>query len=465
MIDKILIKKLFGLYDVPIAFNSNSAIKVYIGENGIGKTSVLTIINSVLTGDVSRILGIEFDGVEVVSNDRKLYLSKNDMMISLNVDKAFRRVKMALRNRLDEKEYYKMAEYAENKNILKLQYMMKQYTREEKLPLQAIIRFNEELYQSADIYEDDENSVAITSWVEYLNYLNQNPIRTMYFPTYRRIEEDIQNMGVSYDTDKKMKMVNFEDEFRSISTSVQMLKSGMRDVQDIILNIENKVKTASLESFNKVTGDMMTYLLKTDYKYEEVKMTGEDTEKIEVILNRISNNNLKEEVKNEILDSLMNNTIDKKESLVFFINSLLRYYEQQEELESQIKGFVRTCNKYLVNKRFVYNESEISIFVENKINKEIVELENLSSGEKQVISIFALIYLDQLDEKIFMLIDEPELSLSLIWQEMLLNDIYASDKVSYILAVTHSPFIYENLPEDCIENMESIFEYSKGGNS
>lgn len=464
MIDKILIKKLFGLYDVPIAFNSNSAIKVYIGENGIGKTSVLTIINSVLTGDVSRILGIEFEGVEVVANDKTLSFSKNDMMMSLNLDKAFRRVRVLLRNRLDEKEYYKVAEHAENKNILGIQYAMQRYVREEKLPLQALIRFNEELYQSADIYEDDENSVAITSWVEYLSYLNQNPIRTMYFPTYRRIEEDIQNMGVSYDTGKKVRLENFEDEF-SISTSVQMLKSGMRDVQAIIRNIENKVKTVSLESFNKVTGDMMTYLLKTDYKYEEVKMTGKDTEKIGVILNRISNNNLKEEVKNEILDSLTNNTIDKKESLIFFINSLLRYYEQQEELESQIKGFVRTCNKYLVNKRFVYNESEISIFVENKINKEIVELENLSSGEKQIISIFALIYLDQLDEKIFMLIDEPELSLSLMWQEMLLNDIYASNKVSYILAVTHSPFIYENLSEDCIENMESIFEYSEGGST
>ena len=461
MVKKILIKKLFGLYDVQITFDNK--IKVYIGENGIGKTSVLTIINSVLTGDISRILGIEFEGLEVASENEIFCFTKKEMIIFLNSDKAFRRIGMNLRRALNEREYYELLTHAEERNVIKLQSELKKYVVEKRISPAVFARFSEELNQNMDIYDENENFDIRNSCIDYLIHLDKKPVRTMYFPTYRRIEEDIQNMGVSYDYHKGIETVNLEDEFKRISSGVQMLKSGMKDVQDIIIDIENKVKTASLESFNKVTGDMMTYLLKTDYQYEEVNMTGKDTDKIQVILNRISNDNLKEEVKSEILDRLTNNTIDEKESLVFFINSLLRYYEQQEKLERQIKDFVKTCNKYLVNKKFVYNESKISIFVESNFNNEIVELEDLSSGEKQIISIFALIYLDQLKEKIFMLIDEPELSLSLIWQEMLLNDIYASGKVTYILAVTHSPFIYENLPEECIENMESIFEYSKGG--
>lgn len=40
--------------------------------------------------------------------------------------------------------------------------------------------------------------------------------------------------------------------------------------------------------------------------------------------------------------------------------------------------------------------------------------------------------------------DEPELSLSIEWQKMLLPDIIDSGKCKFLLAVTHSPFIFDN---------------------
>ena len=40
--------------------------------------------------------------------------------------------------------------------------------------------------------------------------------------------------------------------------------------------------------------------------------------------------------------------------------------------------------------------------------------------------------------------DEPELSLSVEWQKKLLLDISASEKCAFLVAATHSPFVFEN---------------------
>ena len=74
-------------------------------------------------------------------------------------------------------------------------------------------------------------------------------------------------------------------------------------------------------------------------------------------------------------------------------------------------------------------------------------MECLSSGEKQIVSLFAKLYLD-IDNSFVLLLDEPELSLSVFWQEKLLPDILRSQKCKLMLAVTHSPFIYNNSLED-----------------
>ncbi|EKI3603217.1 ATP-binding protein, partial [Salmonella enterica subsp. enterica serovar Cerro] len=72
-----------------------------------------------------------------------------------------------------------------------------------------------------------------------------------------------------------------------------------------------------------------------------------------------------------------------------------------------------------------------------------IQLNDLSSGEKQVISLMSILYLYDNNNKII-LIDEPELSLSLPWQKLLLPDIDQCNTVSQVIAITHSPFIFDN---------------------
>ncbi|MBV5279444.1 MAG: ATP-binding protein [Campylobacteraceae bacterium] len=118
-------------------------------------------------------------------------------------------------------------------------------------------------------------------------------------------------------------------------------------------------------------------------------------------------------------------------------------YNEHKHLDDKIKKFRDVCNEYLVDKQFIYDESSVDLDIYRNGTDEKVEINKLSSGEKQIISIFSKIYLEK-TENLIVLFDEPELSLSLPWQKRLLPDIMNSEKCKFLLAVTHSPFIFQN---------------------
>jgi len=62
-----------------------------------------------------------------------------------------------------------------------------------------------------------------------------------------------------------------------------------------------------------------------------------------------------------------------------------------------------------------------------------------------MISLFARLYLYP-KKKIF-LIDEPELSLSLDWQRKILVDVINAPSCMQVIAITHSPFVFDNALE------------------
>ena len=86
----------------------------------------------------------------------------------------------------------------------------------------------------------------------------------------------------------------------------------------------------------------------------------------------------------------------------------------------------------------------------------------LSSGEKQIVSLFSRLYLEH-EKNCILLIDEPELSISMRWQKMLLPDIIRSKNCSLLLAVTHSPFIFENEFDNDAQDMWYCFNDRKEG--
>jgi len=170
---------------------------------------------------------------------------------------------------------------------------------------------------------------------------------------------------------------------------------------------------------------------------------------VEIVLTRIGAS-LTDEEKHRILLMLESQSPELLDNqyLVYFLEQLLAVYKKQEKFDTAIKDFCTVCNKYLNDKAFYFDESNVNLNIYNKYDDKIlfgkdneVLLNQLSSGEKQIVSIFSQIYLN-IDTRFLILIDEPEMSLSLFWQENFLPDLLASGKCDFLMAVTHSPFIF-----------------------
>jgi len=134
-----------------------------------------------------------------------------------------------------------------------------------------------------------------------------------------------------------------------------------------------------------------------------------------------------------------------------------------KEIEQPVDDFVSTCNRYLCSaepslslhgeaahahlvpvdaKALKVNRSDLSVHVESIPARVPIPLDALSSGEKQMVSLFARMYL--YPKRKVVLIDEPELSLSIDWQRGILIDVLLSPNCEQVVAITHSPFVFDN---------------------
>ena len=190
-----------------------------------------------------------------------------------------------------------------------------------------------------------------------------------------------------------------------------------------------------------MTTDLLEqYVSNNKYKTKKINILNLDT------IFSILSESLPQKLKNQIFDMIEDDSIYNDSNLILlnYINSLVDIYEEQSKNVGNIEDFVSVCNKYLYNKKmeFIKNELKVNIKSNDDENASIV-FSNLSSGEKQMISIFSKLYLDN-DKDYFILFDEPELSLSIEWQRMLIPDIMKTKCCRQLLAVTHSPFIFDN---------------------
>ncbi|EFB8333905.1 ATP-binding cassette domain-containing protein [Escherichia coli] len=84
-----------------------------------------------------------------------------------------------------------------------------------------------------------------------------------------------------------------------------------------------------------------------------------------------------------------------------------------------------------------------------------INIENLSSGERQLLYILSRVA-NTKDKPSFFLMDEPEISLHLNWQEKLISTIKELNPWCQIIIVTHSPAIVMDGFMDCYVDMNEI---------
>lgn len=456
-IKKFIIKGLFGKKDVELSFENN--VQIFIGENGLGKTTMLNSLYYVLSCDFHKLSKISFVEIEIHFKKDKVKFSKVELLKYLETLSSSRRrgIEEYLRLNLKNEDITAIkkifdkdsSESDKRRDVL-------QFMRKKDLKLDAPSSY---LFDSIRrvVYDPSDK----TNFNEIRDTISQNiTSKILYFPTYRRIEEELQNLGDFRKIDRRMRnrmiheneLIVFEDEEVTDNIDDSLIQFGMSDVEKRIETITQEISKSSIMGFSKLTGDMLVQLLRGYSDLAEVEKI--NIADITIILDRVGNN-LSRDDKNKIIELISSNRIFETENkqLIYFLEKLLMLYKSQLHHDTAIKNFRDVCNGYLNEKHYEYNESAVDLRIfsneENGEKKEVL-LPQLSSGEKQIVSLFSKIYLEP-DNNFIVLFDEPELSLSIFWQKKLLPDILKSDRCDFLLAVTHSPFIFENeLQKDTI---------------
>lgn len=417
------IYRLFGTHDVHIPFEND--IKILIGENGLGKTQVLNLLYYTLTKDFIRLSDFNFDKLVLnFSNGKHIILTKDSI------------------NELIKKTYKNpiIKDLVREIGVTKFDYLRRQFAQNERL-----FRNDERLFQSKILrryssgmlqrafeeisleQEKSEKESSIKKWQESIENGLKN-LDILYFPTFRRVEEDFHNIYISYDD----KHIQLEDD---------LIQFGMQDVKKKFNQIENKIETLLKEGLSNFLKDVLKIVINNNANIDESIFDRINQEDLDIIFARAKN--LDKEIKDAILESVNQRKFNSPFAGLI-LQKLVELYENQKELDNSVIVFRNICNKYLINKEVFYDESQIKIYIKSTITGDEIELSKLSSGEKQIISIFTKIYFAEKEQRFVILFDEPELSLSIIWQKQLLPDIVNSKKCDFLLAVTHSPFIFDN---------------------
>ena len=223
------------------------------------------------------------------------------------------------------------------------------------------------------------------------------------------------------------------------------VKIDLKNLVNIFVGINGCGKTTTLKILKGIFTDNLKSLSNIDFKEIQVKFKNEEL----AVLKREELFSWSSEKNNGIssIKKLLNK-YKTKEKVLFLSN--YRQFENHfvidsvNTIESEVESYINICQSFLHNKKLIMNkDSKGNIDIKILDEDSIIRENDLSDGEKQILSIFSKLYFKE-KKDIILLIDEPEISLNINWQKELIPNIVKSGKCSLIVATTHSPFIFQN---------------------
>ncbi|MDD2952900.1 MAG: AAA family ATPase [Parabacteroides sp.] len=145
---------------------------------------------------------------------------------------------------------------------------------------------------------------------------------------------------------------------------------------------------------------------------------------------------------------------------------MLNFPQEADKIKERIGTFFQVVNSFL-------GETKKEITIDPKSNsltflikrmeglqvttEDKIQLEQLSSGEKQILLILTTVFLQE-EKPNILLMDEPEISLHISWQDKLIEMIRRLNPNCQLILTTHSPNIFANGWEDKIVFIEDLEE-------
>ncbi len=411
---------LFGHEDIKLHFDKCPLFLV--GPNGTGKSSSLSITYYILTGQWSRLYTFPVDHLNCIFEDRNISLERDDFYILARFSSIW-----SVTPRTRSFSYPKTFEAARP------------------------------LFRRTNSFLNDKDRFARLEarYEEYLFlYLQSSEDRdkVLYYPTYRRIERDLREL---VDFDEEMGHIDLEQSIRQrFDNFGEVIGFGGQDIQILIEKSAAEIQNAARQALNEQSLRFIDVLNKQEkVKSSQLRERVTDPQVIDILIDRInllSPNSVDTEALRSNLDLLKRKNLvritSKEEILIYYISELMNVFERIDEIAHPLKRFCEYISSYLKpSKRADFSEQTFTISIFN-VDHAVVDLDSLSSGEKQILSLFSFLMFSPDPRGRILIIDEPELSLSVSWQKRLVRDLLSTGRPDVFICATHSPFIFESFP-------------------
>lgn len=442
-----------------IVFNED--LSILVGLNGSGKTTILNILNSILTNNFLDLITYSFDYI-------CLELDEGTIEV-FNQEKFCFAIKTSNVQLFNHNSVETLKTYVENHSELN---DLKKFISENELQFIFAIDKDKIVDEPKDFSEE---CFIVNSNIDY-------EFSSIYFPTYRRLEADFIDLLENYDRSGNKEELYYmfgrnnylrnkvnrkynQDKIRTvIGYSNKDIASLVKKKWEDINRIEKKLlsslseqfvvslldplpsekKGSSLGSFNKDTYEQQlievfqrtSLMTNPNLKTKKIKAYVKDLEWAENKFHDLSQRNYKIDDKLAV-DEFSKASIFRQSKQQ--VDKLIALYEETnlkiKKIRNPFETLTSTLEKFL--KKKVQIEDGLMHFYHQDYK---LKFEDLSAGEKQLVAMFVYLWLDTQDGSVVM-IDEPELSLHVSWQREFINSLRLNNqKIQYIFS-THSPFI------------------------
>lgn len=431
LIKKIHIDDLHGEHDYKIEFDSQ--LTFLYGANGCGKTTVLNILAAIVTGKLYNLSEYNFKNIVLYYFDAKKKEEKIEIEMKSNKNMRSMRITFDKSNydiedvdNLKERIFRKKEEDNIEKAFISMYPFVKKIISKFNYVYLPLNRYGYDRFDERDYF------IYGISRRHYYEF-DQNPYNSYLNDSLRYISGLIKNSCMSINIQEN----KINDKFRKEVLSSMIKVSSDMHIWQIFEGIEKF-------DWNEVLKSKEAYIktLKEVGVYDE-KLKNE----IEVFFNDFK----------RAYDSYIKQKNDEKEKTGIGIDFAWQYAEFQkiqniaelakanEKIKEKVRQpkamFVEVINDFFLSsgthKKIVIN-SDGQVVFDTKNGK--LHLQDLSSGEKQIIITFAsLIFGFKGNGTGIFIVDEPEASLHLEWQNKFVSAILKTNKNIQLIFATHSP--------------------------
>lgn len=415
----IRINGLFSRFDHEIKFTDG--VNIIIGDNGVGKTICLKIINNLFNGDFGYLFDLDFKNISISFGKEIWDISKQP------ID--------------GHSDYYGYYGSSLQKDFL--------IQIENNLGHLHNVKYEDVRIDLPSYYE----KISEAEWVDRRRNIVYEERELLNRPGIRKETKKLPDWITRRFRSNTVRLIDTQRIYRNESNGRnseigRTISKYVKDIADVIRREHSKASIISAQLDRTFPSRLIDILAQHQDVTPEITLNR--LKNIDEISKSLSNVGLLEYKKDSILKNLQHIDAPILTVLSLYADDMKKKLEAYGDLQGKLQLFLSIINDRFDNKHcLISSESEFK-FVTYEVSgktKRTRELAPtlLSSGEQNE---FVLFYelLFNCNKKNFILIDEPELSLHVKWQQKMINDLMniCNQNKLNILIATHSPDLIGN---------------------